>query len=299
MRLLVAVFLIASGAAVAAVGLRETATKSADAEPQLFFASLPAPSPPVPISAVVTVLAKAPIEEPVASMTTASAPTAGPALVSAVQHELTRVGCYDGAINGTWTASTRKAMGAFIERANAKLPIDKADPVLLALVQHHAGLACGSCPAGEETSVEGRCLPKAIVARATIREAAPTSTKAPSPPASVEKPLVAEADAAQPRKTARRAHRGPPIEGRMSMGAGAVAAVRPAHQGARLAGAEANPSRPVAAQPRQERRAARHANRHVASVRSRGYLRPMRPTRYAYRPFGQPSGLVSLFFGRF
>ena len=89
---------------------------------------------------------------------TAIAPITGPALVSELQHELGRVGCYGGPVNGAWTSQTRKAMAAFVEQANAKLPTNDADPVLFALVRHHAGLACGgSCPAGQEASSERPC----------------------------------------------------------------------------------------------------------------------------------------------
>jgi len=228
----------------------------------------------------VTLPAKTPsAKEPAASMTEVE-PITGPALVIELQHELTRVECYDGPANGAWTAQTRKAMAAFVERANAMLPIDKADPVLLALVKHHTGRACGRCPAGQEASFEGRCLPKAIAARATVLQPVP------SPQIAGRKPHVANAGVPQP---SRRAHRRLPIEGRMGVGA-PIIGPRPSDREPKVAAAQPSPlSSPPLAQSRREKRAARHANRRIAS-QSPGYLRPMRSSRYSYRPFGRPRG---------
>jgi hypothetical protein len=83
-----------------------------------------------------------------------------------LQKELTRVGCYDGEINGTWSAASKKAMAAFTERVNATLPVEEPDYILLTLVQGHAALACGkSCPPGQGLSGDGRCQPRAILAQ--------------------------------------------------------------------------------------------------------------------------------------
>ena len=68
-------------------------------------------------------------------------------LVRELQRELRRVGCYDGRLNESWTASTRTAMKAFTNRVNASLPIDRPDHILLTLVRGHQGRACGiACP---------------------------------------------------------------------------------------------------------------------------------------------------------
>lgn len=71
------------------------------------------------------------------------------AIAHAVQTELKRVGCYNGPVNGIWTASTRAAMGEFTVRVNARLPVDRADPVLLALIETHRDVSCtdGAPPA--------------------------------------------------------------------------------------------------------------------------------------------------------
>ncbi|PPC88043.1 MAG: hypothetical protein CTY31_08190 [Hyphomicrobium sp.] len=84
-----------------------------------------------------------------------------------LQQELKRVGCYGGYITGAWTASTKRAMWAFMDRINGSLPVDEPDYILLTLVQGHSGMACGAdCKAGEVMSASGRCLPQAVVAQA-------------------------------------------------------------------------------------------------------------------------------------
>lgn len=72
--------------------------------------------------------------------TSVSVPTAAPlsdpvSLARALQRELKRAGCYNGEINGIWTPSTRQAMKAYTDIANARLPVTNPDPVLLALMQ--------------------------------------------------------------------------------------------------------------------------------------------------------------------
>jgi hypothetical protein len=81
----------------------------------------------------------------------------------ALQRELTRVGCYDGEINGAWTTATRQAMKAFTDRVNATLPIHQPDPVLLALVRNHDARVCGApCPPAQDMGGDGRCMHTAI-----------------------------------------------------------------------------------------------------------------------------------------
>ncbi|SFV31973.1 putative peptidoglycan binding domain-containing protein [Hyphomicrobium facile] len=90
-------------------------------------------------------------------------------LASDLQRELKRVGCYEGEITGAWNGSTRRAMAAFMDRANATLPTDNPDYVLLALVQSHHDVVCSAeCPAGQIAD-GGRCVPRAVVAQATKR----------------------------------------------------------------------------------------------------------------------------------
>jgi hypothetical protein len=286
MRSLFGGFLIVAGAAVAAIGLGRTQI----AEPGHAAGPLVArvQQHPAPISAVVTLPAKVPSTDEPARLMTAVEPAAGPALVHELQHELARVGCYDGAINGFWTLQTRKSMAAFVERANAKLPTDKPDAILLALIRHHTGPACGSCPSGREASSEGQCVPKVIAARATILK--------PDKPLPVvnEKPRTAEANLPKP---SRRSHRRALIEGRMGVGA-PIVALKPVEREPKVATAQPPPSDlPTVVEPRQNKRAARHSKRHI-TAHSRSY-RSMRGSRFAYRPFGRPQGLAALLFGWF
>jgi hypothetical protein len=96
------------------------------------------------------------------------APSDRTSLARELQRELRRVGCYDGALNESWTLATRTAMKTFTNRINANLPIDKPDQILLALVQGYRDRVCGvACPPGEGLAKDGRCLPNAILAQAT------------------------------------------------------------------------------------------------------------------------------------
>jgi hypothetical protein len=83
-----------------------------------------------------------------------------------LQKELKRVGCYAGELNGAWTKSTRQAMKVFADRVNAKLPIDKPDDILLALVMGYPHKVCGvPCPSGQSLSHTQQCIPDVLLAR--------------------------------------------------------------------------------------------------------------------------------------
>jgi hypothetical protein len=86
-----------------------------------------------------------------------------------LQKELTRAGCYAGVAHGSWDQRSKNAMKEFLDRVNARLPVDQPDPSLLALTRHTPGPVC----AGD------RRLPVAEVA-----ENAPSATNAASLPAS-------------------------------------------------------------------------------------------------------------------
>ena len=146
--------------------------------------------PSEPVSTVVTLPAKSHANPLPAAV--AGTPVAGPELVSDLQTELTRVGCYDGPINGIWTPQTRQAMITLVQRSNARLPTDKADHVLLALVKNHTGSACGSCPTGQDESPEGRCVPHAIAARVAVLRPVSNSHL------SAEEPRIVDVDKPQP-----------------------------------------------------------------------------------------------------
>lgn len=56
-------------------------------------------------------------------------------LVMALQGELRRAGCYEGAVNGNWGVASKAAMYWFLKRANAKLPVNKPDQAQLSLLK--------------------------------------------------------------------------------------------------------------------------------------------------------------------
>jgi len=68
-------------------------------------------------------------------------------ITSRVQRGLKRAGCYGGPVNGVWSRATSRAMAAFTSRVNASLPVDRPDPVLLALLETHRNETCGGEPA--------------------------------------------------------------------------------------------------------------------------------------------------------
>jgi hypothetical protein len=94
------------------------------------------------------------------------------ALARELQKELRRVGCYEGEISGTWSQSTRRAMAKFIERMNARLPVDKPDAVLYAMVKGQHEAVCGTpCAAGEARGADGRCVSTFLLAQAKSKSA--------------------------------------------------------------------------------------------------------------------------------
>ena len=87
-------------------------------------------------------------------------------LAHELQGELQRVGCYAGTIDGVWTPLSQKAMKAFTERVNARLPVEEPDYVLLALVRGRQGKVCmTACPPDQTLTADNRCVPDAVLAR--------------------------------------------------------------------------------------------------------------------------------------
>lgn len=143
-----------------------------------------------------------------------------------LQHELKRVGCYEGEVDGSWGPGSRRAMNAFTERVNATLPVDEPDYILLTLVQGHRAAACGkSCPAGQVLSND-RCLPQSVVAQAErkskrtatatavadSRATAKDAGRGAVPPAMTRTAEVEGKAAREPRRSDE------PLPGRMSIG---------------------------------------------------------------------------------
>lgn len=98
------------------------------------------------------------------------------------QKQLQRLGCYDGEITGIWSPSSRAAAQRFLDRVNAKLPTEKADAVLLALLSDQTDAVCSQCPRGQGLDSAGRCTPTALLKRTAapvVTGAVPDTTKAP------------------------------------------------------------------------------------------------------------------------
>lgn len=126
-------------------------------------------SPPKPGTWTTVVISGQTVLSPVKSTRAADAQTREQ-LARDIQQELKRAGCYDGPITGAWNGSSRRAMSAFLDRANAVLPFKDPDYVLLALAQNHREISCSAaCESGQVMQEGGRCVPEAIVAQAAKR----------------------------------------------------------------------------------------------------------------------------------
>jgi hypothetical protein len=97
------------------------------------------------------------------------------------QAELRRVGCYEGDVNGFWSPSSRAAAQRFLDRINAKLPVDTSEDALLALLRGESDLVCNECPRGQALDAAGRCMPTALLKRSAIVTG--SLPDAPAPPA--------------------------------------------------------------------------------------------------------------------
>ena len=86
------------------------------------------------------------------------------ALARELQSELKRAGCYRGRNDGVWSGPTRQAMKAFMDRVNAKLPVDLPDSILLTLVRSHREKVCGEpCPEAQSLVDGDRCVLTALM----------------------------------------------------------------------------------------------------------------------------------------
>lgn len=85
---------------------------------------------------------RSPRPQPQTESELATPPDGEREIARAVQAALKEAGCYRGKVNGRWTPMTSAAMDEFTMRVNARLPVDKPDPVLLALLETHDGVSC-------------------------------------------------------------------------------------------------------------------------------------------------------------
>jgi hypothetical protein len=63
-------------------------------------------------------------------------------LARALQSALTEARCYDGPINGEWTAASQQAARAFLVAVDGEMPVTDPEPALLSLVKAHARATC-------------------------------------------------------------------------------------------------------------------------------------------------------------
>lgn len=88
----------------------------------------------------------------------------------ALQAGLRRAGCYDGAINGVWSRQSAEAMARFLALANARLPVDQPDQILLATLESNSAVRCGAAsPATAAPPVSNEAPPIAMPVTAPAR----------------------------------------------------------------------------------------------------------------------------------
>lgn len=63
-------------------------------------------------------------------------------LIVEIQTSLERANCLHGHVSGSWDATTRRAALTFLQVVNARLPTNRADYVLLRLLQTHRADKC-------------------------------------------------------------------------------------------------------------------------------------------------------------
>lgn len=196
----------------------------------------------LPAEAVDVVVAAKPMFRPVPATASGPLPEAEPAapenefadatsLSRSIQAYLKRAGCYSGRVDGRWSPATMRAMAAFAEIVNARLPVDHPDPVLLALLETHHRATCdpqrrpgpreetasiGEDRAGERKSREPEQSPSAAGEQDLAAAAIPDSEAAASAAAAEEAAAIAAAATATQvskadRPRYKRKYRGPSI----------------------------------------------------------------------------------------
>ncbi len=127
---------------------------------------------------------------PIVPSTVRVALTPSVTAIRALQRDLSRHGCYSGAIDGDWGSASRYAAATFIEAVNAKLPVDQPSEFLLALSRQHQGPACqqtsssitASTKPTWRASVTRKGLPDRGVERPRTASVSPYSPGLTSPP---------------------------------------------------------------------------------------------------------------------
>lgn len=153
------------------------------------------------------------------------------ALTRSIQQELQRVGCYSGAIDGSWSDTTKSGMASFMQSLKVKLPVSAPDYILLTMLQGQKSAACGTPRSLEPatTTAQAPDRPKARVTKTdtrpiVIEQAGPAVGEFRTTVATANEPVVAPARSLQPIVTMPAATKAPaaalaPLPGRMAVGA--------------------------------------------------------------------------------
>lgn len=114
-------------------------------------------------------------------------------LAQELQGELQRVGCYGGTIDGVWSPLSQRSAKAFVDGANAHLPVNEPDHALLALVRASRGTVCAKpCLPETRPGADSACKPARPGPEST------SATLIRSTPASDPSSVPAHAAQAQP-----------------------------------------------------------------------------------------------------
>jgi hypothetical protein len=80
-------------------------------------------------------------------------------LVPALQRKLRELGCLDGPVDGEWNARTQRAMKLYLERTNARLPVSRPEPSLLAVLDSESESKHGCADASSTSATVATQLP--------------------------------------------------------------------------------------------------------------------------------------------
>jgi hypothetical protein len=165
-----------------------------------------------------------------------------------LQRELKRAGCYGGEINGVWGQATKRAMTAFLDHANATLPIKTPDYILLSLVQNRNEISCtAACRTGQVKNQSGRCVPNTVIAETSKQSSRGVADAQPTDAARAPEQLPwLDRDGRSRVATTPAAERPAPPPGMMSIG-GPIASASASANGAPVSGASASVADPDAA----------------------------------------------------
>jgi hypothetical protein len=136
-----------------------------------------------------------------AAVQPSEAPLTGPGLIQAIKMELTRVGCYTGALDGDWTSSAvKRSIIKFVKAASLpRIPDDPSADFLSAVrsvPSHICPLECArteiesngrciakTCPSGQSLDDNGNCISakqRAVSRPAPAKQPAASSQSAPA-----------------------------------------------------------------------------------------------------------------------